>query len=143
MAERDFANLALHCFVATHLPLSLPTLEVLSTVGATSSRLDERVAAEGFTTLEDLEAHYTGGDSPMSPLNYVWYQYRWQRIAAAVYLADGDAALRKLFLAFQTDAEYSIAAAPVDLTAYLFTCVSSVLGESVANWDAGRASHLG
>ena len=77
-----FANLALHAFVATRQPERLNTLEVLSTVGAQSPRLGARMRAEGYSTLEDLEAHYTGGDDPMSPLNYVWYQYRWQRLAA-------------------------------------------------------------
>src|SRR5436190_2958074 len=33
----------------------------------------------------DTTAHYTGGDQPMSPLNYVWYQYRWQRLAARMF----------------------------------------------------------
>lgn len=66
-----FVNLALHAFVATRLPASLPTLEVLPTVGARSRKLAARMRADGYSTLEELEAHYTGGDDPMSPLNYV------------------------------------------------------------------------
>ena len=80
-----FANLALHAFVATRQPESLNTLEVLPTVGSAESRLAARMRAEGYSTLEELEAHYTGGDQPMSPLNYVWYQYRWQRLAARMF----------------------------------------------------------
>jgi hypothetical protein len=46
--------------------------------------------AESYSTLDELGAHYTGGDDPMSPLNYVWYQYRWQRLAARMFDADGE-----------------------------------------------------
>ncbi len=42
-----FVNLALHAFVATQLPASLATLEVLSTVGAGSQKLAARMRAEG------------------------------------------------------------------------------------------------
>jgi hypothetical protein len=70
-----FVNLAMHAFVATQLPASLPTLATLPTVGASSRKLAARMRAEGYSTLEELEAHYTGGDDPMSPLNYVWFQY--------------------------------------------------------------------
>ena len=69
-----FVNLAMHAFVATRLPASLPTLEVLSTVGAGSRKLAARMRAEGYSTLEELQAHYTGSDDSMSPLNYVWFQ---------------------------------------------------------------------
>ena len=85
-----FANLAVHAFVAMHMPASLPTLETLPTVGAGSRELAARMRAEGYSTLEDLEAHYTGGDDPMSPLNYVWFQYRWQRLAAKMFQVDGE-----------------------------------------------------
>jgi hypothetical protein len=76
-----FVNLAMHAFVVTHMAASLPTLEVLATVGAGSPRLAARMRAEGYSTLEELDAHYAGGDQPMSPLNYVWFQCRWQRLA--------------------------------------------------------------
>jgi hypothetical protein len=77
-----FVNLAMHAFVATQLPASLPTLEVLPTVGAGSRKLAARMRGEGYySTLEELQAHYTGGDDSMDPLNYVWYQYRWLRLA--------------------------------------------------------------
>ena len=46
--------------------------------------------AEGYSTLEELQAHYTGGDEPMSPLNYVWYQHRWLWLAAKMFEADGE-----------------------------------------------------
>ena len=78
-----FVKLAMHAFVATQLPASLPTLEVLPTVGAGSRKLAARMRAEGYSTLEDLQAHFTGGDDSMSPLNYVLYQPggsgSWQR----------------------------------------------------------------
>jgi hypothetical protein len=52
--------------------------------------------SDGYSTLEELEAHYTGGDQPMSPLTYVWYQYRWQRLAAKIFNADGEDGLVRL-----------------------------------------------
>jgi hypothetical protein len=130
-----FANLALHAFVATQQPESLNTLEVLSTVGAQSPRLDARMRAEGYTTLEDLEAHYTGGDNPMGPLNYVWYQYRWQRLAAAMFDADGEEGLVR-FWDFFRGADHPI---PGEITAaslapLLRTEVSEALGRAVQEW---------
>jgi hypothetical protein len=61
----------LHALVATKQPQSLQTLEVLSTVKAQSRRLAARMRAEGYSTLEDLETHYTGGEDSIDPLNYV------------------------------------------------------------------------
>ena len=49
-----FVNLALHAFVATRVPASLPTHEVLPTVGAGSRTLAARMRAEGYSTLEEL-----------------------------------------------------------------------------------------
>jgi hypothetical protein len=95
-----FANLALHAFVATRQPESLNTLEVLSSVGAQSRHLGARMRADGYSTLEELEAHYTGGDQPMSPLNYVWYQYRWQRLAAKMFDTDGEEGLIRFWNCF-------------------------------------------
>jgi hypothetical protein len=95
-----FVNLAMHAFVATQLPASLPTLEVLPTVGAGSRKLAARMRADGYSTLEELQAHYTGGDDPMSPLNYVWFQYRWQRLAAKMFDADGEDGLVRFWNCF-------------------------------------------
>jgi hypothetical protein len=130
-----FANLALHAFVVTKRPKSLNTLEVLSTVGAQSTRLSARMRAEGYSTLEDLEAHYTGGDDPMSPLNYVWYQYRWQRLAAAVFDADGEDGLVRLWDCFHaTDRLSSGEVTAASLAALLRTEVSETLGRAVQDW---------
>ncbi len=82
-----FADLALHAFVATRQPESLNTLEVLSAVGAQSRRPGARMRAGGYGTLEELEAHYTGGDQPMSPLNYVWYALYGRRHGCACWRA--------------------------------------------------------
>ena len=66
----------MHAFIATRLPENLTTLETLPTVGAGSKKLAARMRAEEYSTLEVFEEHYTGGDAPMSPFNYVWFQYR-------------------------------------------------------------------
>ncbi|MDA8103210.1 MAG: hypothetical protein M0Z34_09615 [Nitrospiraceae bacterium] len=130
-----FANLALHAFIATRQAGSLGTLEVLSTVGAGSRRLSARIRAEGFSTLEELEEHYTGGDHPMSPLNYIWYQYRWQRLAARVFEADGEEGLVRLWDCFHGADRI----APGDVTtasvaALLRVEVSGTLGRAVRRW---------
>jgi hypothetical protein len=128
-----FANLTLHAFIATRRPRSLDTLEVLSTVGANSARLDDRIRVEGFSTLDDLEAHYTGGSDPMDPLNYVWYQYRWQRLAAAMFDADGEEGLVRFWQYFRgrerSGGELATSLAPA-LTAH----VSATLGRAVQDW---------
>jgi hypothetical protein len=130
-----FANLALHAFVATKQPKSLNTLEVLSTVGAQSTRLGARTRAERYSTLEELETHYTGGDDPMSPLNYVWYQYRWQRLAAAMFDADGEVGLVRLWDCFHaTDCLNSGGVTAASLAALLRTEVSETLGRAVQDW---------
>jgi hypothetical protein len=130
-----FANLALHAFVATNRPGSLNTLEVLSIVGAQSSRLDARMRNEGYSTLEELEAHYTGGDDPMSPLNYVWYQYRWQRIAATMFDADGEDGLVRFWNCFHaTDRFNSGVITATSLAELLAAEVSETLGRAVQDW---------
>jgi hypothetical protein len=130
-----FANLALHAFVATRRPASLETLEALSTVGASSRRLAARWRAEGYSTLEELEAHYTGGDQPMDPLNYVWYQCRWQRLAARMFDADGEAALVRFWDCFRgTDRAGAGAVTAASLAPLLRAEVSEVLGRAVRDW---------
>jgi len=130
-----FANLALHAFVATRQPASLNTLEVLSAVGAQSRRLGARMRAEGYSTLEALEAHYTGGDQPMSPLNYIWYQYRWQRLAAKMFNADGEDGLVRFWNCFHgTDRLGSGKVTAASLAPLLRTRVSETLGLAIQNW---------
>jgi hypothetical protein len=130
-----FVNLALHAFVATRLPQSLKTLEVLPTVGAGSRRLAVRMRTEGYSTLEDLEAHYTGGDQPMSPLNYVWFQYRWMRLAAKMFDADGEDGLVRFWDCFHaTDRLDSSEATVASLAPILRTEVSQTLGQAIEHW---------
>jgi hypothetical protein len=130
-----FVNLAMHAFVATRLPASLPTLELLPSVGAGSRRLAARMRAEGYTTLEDLDAHYAGSDQPMDALNYVWFQYRWLRLAARVFDAEGEAALVRFWDCFHArDRLDDGAATPVSLAPLLDAEVSRTLGRAVRKW---------
>ena len=130
-----FVNLALHAFVATRLPASLPTLEVLPTVGAGSRKLAARMRAEGYSTLEELQAHYTGGDEPMSPLNYVWYQHRWLRLAAKMFEADGEDGLARFWACFHArDRANAGEATAASLAPLLRTEVSQTLGRAVRDW---------
>jgi hypothetical protein len=130
-----FVNLAMHAFVATQLPASLPTLETLPSVGARSRTLAARMRAEGYTTLEELQAHYTGGDDPMSPLNYVWFQYRWLRLAAKVFATDGDEGLVRFWDCFHAaDRGPAGEATAASLAPLLRTEVSPTLGRAVRDW---------
>ena len=98
-------------------------------------RLDARIRAEGYSTLEELEAHYTGGDTPMSPLNYVWYQYRWQRIAAHVFDAEGEKSLVRFWNYFRSpDLVLPHEVTAVSLSPLLRTEVSETLGKAIEDW---------
>jgi hypothetical protein len=130
-----FVNLAMHTFVATRLPASLPTLEVLPTVGAGSRKLAARMRAQGYSTLEELQAHYTGGDDSMDPLNYVWYQHRWLRLAAKMFEADGEDGLVRFWHCFHsTDRVNASEATAASLAPLLTTEVSPILGRAVRDW---------
>jgi hypothetical protein len=130
-----FVNLALHAFVASRLPASLPTLEVLATVGAGSRKLAARMRAESYSTLEEMQAHYAGSDDSMSPLNYVWFQYRWQRLAAKMFEVDGEDGLVRFWDCFHaTDRVSASEATAASLAPLLRTEVSQTLGRAVRDW---------
>jgi len=130
-----FVNLAMHAFVAIELPASLPTLETLPTVGAASRKLAARMRTEGYSTLEELEAHYTGGDDPMSARNYVWFQYRWQRLAAKLFDVDGEEGLVRFWDCFHAADRVSAGqATAASLAPLLTTEVSRTLGRAVRDW---------
>lgn len=130
-----FANMALRTFVASRLPQALSTLEVLPTVGAQSRRLGARMRAEGYSTLEQLEAHYAGGDQPMELLNYVWYQHRWLRLAARTFEADGELALVRFWEGFRAaDRVDPDGATAASLAPLLRARVSETLGRGVQRW---------
>ncbi len=129
-----FVNLAMHAFVATQLPTSVPTLEALPTVGAGSRKLAARMRAEGYSTLDELQAHYTGSDDSMSPLNYVWFQYRWLRLAAKMFEVDGEDGLVRFWDCFHATDRVNIGAAPASLAPLLTAEVSQTLGRAVQDW---------
>jgi hypothetical protein len=130
-----FANLCLHAFIATQQPERLELLEALSIVGSQSPQLDDRIRADGYSTLDELEAHYTGGEDPMSPLNYVWYQYRWQRLVAAMFDADGEDGLVRFWEYFRaTGRTVASATDATSLARLLKAEVSETLGRVVEEW---------
>jgi hypothetical protein len=89
-----FANLALHAWVAERAPDHLDTLTTLPRLGASSS-------GEEFEhrSRDDFERLYGSIDGP----NYVWYQFRLQVIAAELFDASGEGAVRQLFDAFRVE----------------------------------------
>ncbi len=129
-----FVNLAMHAFVATRRPASLPTLEALPTVGAGSRKLAARTRAEGYSTLDELDAHYTGSDDSMSPLNYVWFQYRWLRLAAKMFEVDGEGGLVRFWDCFHATDRVNTGATAASLAPLLTGEVSPTLGRAVQDW---------
>ena len=91
--------------------------------------------AASHSTLEVLQAHYTGSDDSMSPLNYVWFQYRWQRRAAKMFDADGEDVLVRFWDCFHaTDRLSSGEVTAASLGPLLRTDVSETLGRAVHDW---------
>jgi hypothetical protein len=104
-------------------------------VGAGSRALAARMRAEGYSTLDELQAHYTGSDDSMSPLNYVWFQYRWQRLAARLFNVDGEDGLVRLWECFHSaDRIDGRQATAASLASLLTTEVSPTLGRAVRDW---------
>jgi hypothetical protein len=91
-----FANLCLHAWVADRSPADLATL-------TTMPRLGSKAPAASFahSSREDFEQFYTDMGGP----NYVWYQFRLQMEAGALYDRAGTSAVRRLFDAFGFDDE--------------------------------------
>jgi hypothetical protein len=90
---------------------------------------------EGYSTLEDLQAHYAGTDEPMDPLNYVWFQHRWLRLAANMFELDGEDGLIRFWDCFHGRDRVS----PAEITAaslapLLASEVSRALGRAVREW---------
>lgn len=67
----------------------------------TLPRLGAKAAPEAFAyrTRDDFERLYSSVGGP----NYVWFQFRLQLEAAALYDRAGSAAITRLFEAFQLD----------------------------------------
>jgi hypothetical protein len=130
-----FANLALHTFVASRRPTSMATLETFSMVGAGSEPLAQRMRDAGYSTLDEFEAHYPGSDVPIGWLNYVWFQCRWQRLAATMFDADGEDALVRFWECFRApDRVGATTATAASLAPLLARDVSETLGQAVRDW---------
>jgi hypothetical protein len=89
-----FANLCLHAWVAERAPESLPILLTLPRLGAKAPP-----EAFAYHTRDDFELLY----SSVGGSNYVWFQFRLQLEAAALYDRAGSAAVTRLFDAFGLD----------------------------------------
>jgi hypothetical protein len=91
-----FANLCLHAWVAERIPVSLSILLTLPRLGAKAPR-----EAFAHHSREDFEMLYTN----VGGANYVWYQFRLQLGAVALYDRAGSAAVTRRFEAFGLDDE--------------------------------------
>jgi len=93
------------------------------------------VGSELPPTLEELQAHYTGGDDSMDPLNYVWYQHWWLRLAAKMFEADGEDGLVRFWECFHaTDRVNASETTAASLAPLLMAGVSPILGRAVRDW---------
>ena len=92
--QEFFANLCLHAWVADRRPEALLTLLTLPRLGA-------KAPAKAFTyrSRDDFERLY----SDVGGANYVWFQFRLQLAAAALYDRAGSRAVTRLFEAFRLD----------------------------------------
>jgi hypothetical protein len=71
----------------------------------------------------------------MSPLNYVWFQYRWQRLAARMFEIDGEAGLVRFWDYFHSTDRVNVGeATAASLAPLLTTEVSPTLGRAVRDW---------
>ena len=130
-----FANLAMHTFTARERRDKLDTLEVIAIEGTQNQSLDFRMRADGCSTLAEFEIHYSGGYSPMSPLNYVWYQYRIQRLVAAAFDVEGEDVLVRFWNYFRSGKYQSFGDANASsIVPILCREVSEVLGRGVQAW---------
>ncbi|MGB8180203.1 MAG: hypothetical protein WCF63_08560 [Acidimicrobiales bacterium] len=130
-----FANVALHTFVASRRPASMATLEAFSLVGAGSEALSARMRDEGYSTLDEFETHYPSSEEPMGWLNYVWFQCRWQRLAAEMFDEEGERALVRCWECFhRTDRADVQPATAASLAPLLSLEVSETLGRAVREW---------
>ncbi len=92
-----FSNIFLHTYVAENEPELLPALTTFpKMVIATTNK-----SALKYTTLEDLEAHYTEIGQKY-PKNYGWYQCRWHMAAGTIYDEAGVTALKNLWFTLKT-----------------------------------------
>jgi hypothetical protein len=89
-----FANLCLHAWVAERTPEALPILLTLPRLGAKAPP-----EAFAYHTRDDFERLYTS----VGGANYVWFQFRLQLEAAALFDRAGSAAVTRLFEAFGLD----------------------------------------
>lgn len=89
-----FANVCLHAWVVERRSTALPILVTLP-------RLAARVPASRYahTTRDDFERLY----NDVGAANYIWYQFRLQLEAAALYERVGPSAIPRLFSAFDLD----------------------------------------
>ncbi|QZE15107.1 hypothetical protein K4L44_04565 [Halosquirtibacter laminarini] len=87
-----FANLFLHCYVATKEPKLLETLEYAPSLNETLL-----YDANAYTTLKELDANY----SSIAGVNYAWYQNKLHVISKKFYNDKKIDGLKKFVAAFR------------------------------------------
>ena len=71
----------------------------------------------------------------MSVLNYVWFQYRWQRLAAKMFQIDGEDGLVRFWNCFHAKDRVSAGTTTAaSLAPLLTTEVSQTLGRAISDW---------
>ena len=98
--------------------------------GSGKSRACRSDRAEGYSTLEELHAHYTGSDDSMSALNYVWFQYRWLRLAAKMFEVDREGGLVRFWDRFHATDRVNTGATAASLAPLLTAEAQPHLGRA-------------
>ena len=71
----------------------------------------------------------------MSPMTYAWFQYRWQRLAAKLFAAEGERGLVRFWNCFHAKDRAGDDEATAAWLAPLLTAeVSPILGRAVRDW---------
>jgi hypothetical protein len=71
----------------------------------------------------------------MSPLNYVWFQYRWLRLVARIFEDDGEDGLVRFWDCFHSTDRVNASQATAASVAPILTAeVSRILGRAVRDW---------
>jgi hypothetical protein len=70
----------------------------------------------------------------MGPLNYVWYQYRWQRLAARMFDDVGEEGLVRFWDCFRARDLEREHVTTASLAALLRENVSETFGRAIEEW---------
>jgi hypothetical protein len=121
-----FPNIFLHTYIAEKEPESLAALTLFPQMVIAAGKKEYK-----YTTLNDIEERYKEIGLKF-PKNYGWYQSRWHKAAADIYIAGGKQVLIKLFNALKSNKEILT---DDQLVKFLETSADKSVADVMRNWD--------